>query len=135
MSRLLAVALAAVLLVAACDSTTTSPAPALSSPPALPSTAPSVGASPAASLDADAIYDAVEQQVVAIRGLKPSKPVARQFIDSTELRTLVTKMFDEDTPPAYLAASERLFKALALIPADSNLREFTEFWLGRGLQP
>ena len=34
-----------------------------------------------ASVDANAIYDAVEQQVIAIRGLKPSKPVARQFID------------------------------------------------------
>ena len=35
---------------------------------------------------------------------KPSRPVARQFIDGTELRTMLTKQFDEDTPPAYLAA-------------------------------
>ena len=36
---------------------------------------------------------------------------------------MITEMFDEDTPPAYLAANERLYKALGLIPATSNLRD------------
>ena len=36
---------------------------------------------------------------------------------------MITKMFDEDTPPAYLAANERLYKALGLIPATSDLRD------------
>jgi hypothetical protein len=49
-------------------------------------------------------------------------PVERQLIDEAQLRTLVTQGFDEDTPPAYLAAEERLYKALGLIPASSNLR-------------
>ena len=33
---------------------------------------------------------------------------------------MITEMFDEDTPPAYLAANERLYKALGLIPDDER---------------
>ena len=29
---------------------------------------------------------------------------------------MLTEQFDEDTPPAYVAANERLYKALGLIP-------------------
>ncbi len=79
------------------------------------------------------IYDQVEQQVIAIRGLKPTKPVARQFIDEAELRTMLTQEFDQDTPPAYLAAQEKLYKALALIPADSNLRTLSLDLLSGGV--
>ena len=39
--------------------------------------------------------------------------------------TMITKQFDEDTPPAYLAANERLYKALGLIPATTSLRDLT----------
>ena len=66
----------------------------------------------------DAIYDAIEEQVVEIRGLQPTaRRSTRQVIDEAELRTLITEQFDEETPPAYLAANERLYKALGLIPA------------------
>ena len=33
---------------------------------------------------------------------------------------MLTKQFDEETPPAYLAAKERFYKALGLIPADAE---------------
>jgi len=126
------------LLVVACGSATTTPSASTSpSSSALPapttSTAPAVTASPAASLTADQVYDAVEQQVIAIRGLKPNRPVARQFIDGTELRTILTKEFDHDTPPAYVAANERLYKALGLIPADSSLRTLSLDLLSGGV--
>ena len=101
------------------------PPPRPRTPPA-PTTATSSasGAAPAPSASADAasIYDAVEQQVIAIRGLQPTHPVDRQIINEAELRTMITQQFDEDTPPAYLAATERLYRALDLIPASSNLR-------------
>jgi hypothetical protein len=133
-----ALILAAALLVAACGSATTTPSASI--PPsssALPTpttdTAPASTASPAASLTADQVYDAVEQQVIAIRGLKPNRPVARQFIDGTELRTILTKEFDHDTPPAYVAANERLYKALGLIPADSSLRTLSLDLLSGGV--
>ena len=120
-------ALIAVLIVSACQSNppaSPSASPVPTSTAATP--APSASASPtAASGDptGDAVYDAVEEQVVAIRGLKPSRPVERQFISEAELRVMITEMFDEDTPPAYLAATERLYKALGLIPATSDLRD------------
>ncbi len=133
-----ALILAASLLVTACGSAATSPAPAPTATPAPTPTqpasaAPSAPASPAASVDAGAIYDLVEQQVIAIRGLKPTKPVARQFIDEAELRTLITTEFDQQTPPAYLAAQERLYKALALIPANSSLRTLSLDLLSGGV--
>jgi len=133
-----ALILAAALLVAACGSATTTPSASTSpSSSALPapttSIAPAATPSPGASLTADQVYDAVEQQVIAIRGLKPNRPVARQFIDGTELRTILTKEFDHDTPPAYVAANERLYKALGLIPADSSLRTLSLDLLSGGV--
>ena len=69
----------------------------------------------------------------AIRGLKATKAVPRQFITSDELRTMLTEQFDKDTPAAYVAATARLYKALGLIPADSDLRGLTLDLLGGGV--
>ena len=63
----------------------------------------------------------------------PTHPVLRQFIDETELRTLITQQFDQDTPPAYLAADDRLYKALGLIPATSDLRSLSLDLLSGGV--
>ena len=132
-------ALIAVLIVAACGQSNPPPSPSASPAPTLDradASPPSASASPpAASADptGDAIYDAVEEQVVAIRGLKPSRPVERQFISEAELRVMITEMFDEDTPPAYLAANERLYKALGLIPATSDLRDLSLDLLSGGV--
>ena len=118
------------LTLAACASSspTTSPdasplASAVTS--AGPTAAPTASATPAASVDPAAVYDAIERQVEAIRGLTPSKPVERQIIDEEELRTILTKMYDEGTPPAYLAGQERLYKALGLMPQDGSVRDLT----------
>ncbi len=136
-------ALVVALVSVACGATASvapSVAPPVSpTPSATPSAAPSITAepsgSPSASDDAAAaaIYDAVEQQVIAIRGLQPKHPVARQFIDASELRTLLTTEFDQDTPPAYLAGTERLYKALGLIPADASLRTLSLDLLSSGV--
>ena len=79
-------ALAAVLIVSACGPaippTSSSPSSATSSSSA---SAPSASAPSASADPADAaVYDKVEQQVVAIRGLKPKRPVERQFITEAE---------------------------------------------------
>ena len=138
LSAVAVLALIAVLFVAACGQSNPSPSPSASPAPstAAPSLAPSASAAaPSASAGSadDAVYDAVEEQVVAIRGLKPSRPVERQFISEAELRVMITEMFDEDTPPAYLAANERLYKALGLIPATSNLRDLSLDLLSGGV--
>ena len=46
---------------------------------------------------------------------------------------MITKEFDQETPPAYLAAQERLYKALGLIPADSSLRDLSLDLLSGGV--
>jgi hypothetical protein len=81
----------------------------------------------------DAIYDAIEEQVVEIRGLEPTEEVERRIIDEDELRTLITEQFDEETPPEYVEANERLYKALGLIAPDANLRDLTLDLLSGGV--
>jgi len=133
-------ALAALLIVSGCGpavpptNSPTSPAPSPSAStstatPSAPAGAPSSSTDPA---DA-AVYDTVEQQVVGLRGLKPKRPVERQFITEAELRVLITQQFDEDTPPAYLAANERLYKALGLIPETASLRDLSLDLLSGGV--
>jgi hypothetical protein len=131
-----------VLVAAGCGSTAPSATPssppslvpATSRPPATTPPSPSTPSpSPAPSVDVSAIYDAIERQVVGIRGLKPSRPVARQSIDQTELRAMITDEFDRQSPPAYVAANERLYKALGLIPAESSLRDLTLDMLSGGV--
>jgi len=115
-----------VLLAAACGPSTTSSSPSTTAAPSPTATnaspAPSTSASSSGDPAVDAIYDAIEAQVVAIRGLQPKRPVDRQFIDRTELRALLTQEFDADTPASVLEASERFYKALGLIPETTNLR-------------
>jgi hypothetical protein len=128
--------LALALLGAGCGSSVPSPTPSpTASPTPTPTASPSPSASPspAASADVDAIYDAIEEQVNAIRGLDPDRDVARKVIDQAELRTMITEQFDEETPPGYVAANERLYKALELIPADADLRELTLDLLSGGV--
>jgi hypothetical protein len=131
-------ALLSVFVFAACgpSNPSASPSAAATPNPSASTAAPSasaVASSGSANEAADATYDAVEQQVIGIRGLKPSRPVQRQFIDEAELRTLITQQFDKDTPPAYLAANEQLYKALGLIPATTNLRDLSLDLLSGGV--
>jgi hypothetical protein len=141
-SHAAAIAIVTALLVAACGPTPPSPrSPAT----AAPSTAPSVpaasptpaasGAAPSGSSNAaaNAIYDQIEQQVAAIRGLPAKKPVPREFITTDELKANLTAQFDKDAPPSYVAANERLYKALGLISATADLRTLTLDLLGGGV--
>lgn len=126
----------ALLVSVGCGTSVQSPSPAPSataSPTPSPSASPSASASPASSADVATIYDAIERQVSEIRALEPRRDVARKIIEGAELRTLLTGQFDEETPPEYVAATERFYKALELIPADANLRDLTLDLLSGGV--
>jgi hypothetical protein len=131
----LTLALVATLVAAGCGTSVPSPSPTAAPPSATPSPtdSPAGSASPVASADADAIYDEIEGQVVEIRGLQPTEDVARRVIDEDELRSLITQQYDEETPPDYVEANERLYKALDLIPADADLRDLTLDMLSGGV--
>lgn len=116
--RPIALLAAVALFFAACDPATPSVTPTTSPSPS-PSSAPS---GPLSSAAADAIYDAIEAQVVEMRGLPPVD-VKRETIDTEALKAFNVKSFDEDNPPQYIAANERLYKAFGLMPPDESLKQ------------
>lgn len=116
--RSIALSAVAVLLVAACGNAPASPSPSPTASPTA-SAAPSPSASGSASLDA--IYAEINQQVSAIRGLDEKKPVTPTLLSTEELSQVIRTTFDQDYPPAQVAADEQLYKALGLIPADADL--------------
>ena len=128
-----AVLLAALSLVLlACGATAPSTLPSATPTPAVTAT-PEAQAPASPQIGSPAIYDLIEQEVIAMRGLQPTRPVERQDISEAELRTLLTKQFDKETPPAYLAANERLYKALGLMPQDGSLRDLSLDLLSGGV--
>jgi hypothetical protein len=129
-----------VLLVAACNSATPTPTPA-SSPTAAPPSAtaspnPSTPPSAAPSGEptaADPIYDEIEQEVVALRGLEPKSNVKRVTLDEAQLGAEMEQLYHEETPPELVAANERFYKALDLLPADASLEDLTIEMLSGGV--
>jgi hypothetical protein len=125
-ARLGALALSTLLLAAACGdaapSASPSAAPSLTPTPGVPETAAPSASARAGSTDLDAIYDAFEAEVVALRELDPVD-VQRETIDEVALGEKTTADFDKDNPPEYIAANERLYHALGLLDADQSLRE------------
>ena len=120
--RPIALLATAVLTFATCDPATPSATPTTSpstSPSSAPSSAPPSAVSSAA---ADAIYDAIEAQVLDLRGLEPVD-VKRQTIDGEALKAFNVKSFDEDNPPEYVAANERLYKAFGLMQPNQSLKQ------------
>ena len=116
--RSIALAAMAALAFAACDPATPSVAP-----PTGPSASPSGASStPRSSAEAAALYDAIEAQVVEMRGLEPVD-VKRETIDAEALKAFNVRTFDEDNPPDYIAANERLYKAFGLLPEDQSLKQ------------
>ncbi|MEO5965707.1 MAG: hypothetical protein ABIR11_09605 [Candidatus Limnocylindrales bacterium] len=144
-------ALVIALLVAACGSPTLTPSPAATpgaSPSASAAPSASGGASmqpspsaaaaacdpnapvesaPVPSSDANdpnaAVYTGVEGQVSALRGITATKPVARGVFDKAALCAYITASFREDNPAALVTATEDLYRALLLIPADVSLED------------
>ena len=116
------------LVVLGCGSTT--PPPTAAPPSAAPATAapttsaaapPSGSPSVAPSGATDAVFTAIESEVVALRGLKPTD-VARETIDEAALIELAGADFDKDNPADYVAANERLYKALGLLDESTSLK-------------
>ena len=120
-SRLVVLSVVGALVLAACGPATESPSPS-ATPAPTPSAVPASPASPTGAPQGDAVYDAIEEQVVALRGLDRID-VARETIDVERLKELSSADFDKDNPPEYVAASERLYKALGLMDEDASLRE------------
>jgi hypothetical protein len=116
--RSIALTALAAVVVAACGNTP-------SSPSASPTSSPAGSATPAptaaGSADLDAVYAEVNQQVQAIRGLDEQKPITPTLLSTEDLSQVIRTTFDQDYPPAQVAADEQLYKGLGLIAADADL--------------
>ena len=107
-ARRLAVLAVAAVLVAACGSSpatgpagtpTSVPTAAAGSSGSPAGSASAVSpASPAASIDNDAVFASIEAQVQEIRQLSQKTPVARKILDETQLSALITDSFDKSNP-------------------------------------
>jgi len=106
------------LLVLACGGSTPSPSPSLT-----PTAAPTPTPSPAGSADSGDAYAAINEQVRAIRGLEEKKPIEPTILSPDELSTVIRTTFDQDYPPAQVAADERLYHGLGLLPKDARLAD------------
>jgi hypothetical protein len=126
LARLAALLAVMAILIGACSPNPSSPAPSASAEGTTAPTAtaaPTDGAaSPAPSGEAEAIFDAIEAQVLELRGLDPVD-VPRTTIGEAELATRTAAKFDQDNPEDYVLAIERLYKALGLMPEADSLRD------------
>jgi hypothetical protein len=116
---------ALVLVAVACGPATPSPTvrPTGTAAPSAAATPAGPTASPTPAPDPAIVYKTIEEQVVAIRGIQPTKPVDPQIQDEAELKVRLEKSFNEDNPPELIAANERLLKAMGMFPEDASLSE------------
>ena len=94
-----------------------------SSTPAASATTASSGPSPLSSADLSALYDQINGQVRDIRGLAEKSPTQPTILSPAEMGALLTKQLDTESPPALVAAYERLYHALGVLPKDAKLTE------------
>ena len=116
-----------VLQLAACGTAvqTSSPsAPATASPSSASSSiAPGSPAPSSSPADVSSTFAAIEQDVQAIRGLSLRQPVEPTITDEAGIQRVVETDFNQENPPALIAANERLLKGLGLVPEGASLKD------------
>jgi hypothetical protein len=123
--------LALTLVVAACGpanpsgSSAPSTSPSSGPPSASPSaTGPGPSGSQAPNPSADAaVYDQINAQVRAIRGLDEKQKVTPQILSPEAMADLLKKQLQTESPPEQVAAYERLYHDLGVLPKDQTLNE------------
>ncbi len=129
------------LLAAACGnpapteapSGSAGPAPSASSgaPTAPPSsTSPAPSTTPMPSGEAAAIYRAIEDQVIAERGLPAKERIEPTILSEAEVKARIAEQYRKDNPPDEIAVAEDTLKALGLLPADASLTDLYVDMLG-----
>ena len=114
------------VLLAACGSSTASATPSATSPP---SVAPSTVA-PTATPDPATVYAQIEAQVQPIRELKAKTPVEPTLLDDATLKKNMAASFAKDNPPEVIAATQRLYELMGLVPAGTSLADLYVKLLG-----
>ncbi len=79
--------------------------------------------SPSGSPDLATVYAQINEQVRAIRGLEEKKPVEPTVVSPEEMTEVLRTSFNEDYPPEQVAADERMYHGLGLLPKDDKLAD------------
>ena len=116
---------AIVAAVASACGNATPPQTASPSPSADASASVPASASPSAqgSVDLPAVYAEINEQVRAMRGLEEKTPIEPTIVSPEEITEVIRTSFDEDYPPDEVAADERLYHGLGLLPKDQKLKD------------
>ncbi|MEO8228294.1 MAG: hypothetical protein ABI628_00880 [Chloroflexota bacterium] len=116
---------AAVLALGACGPAAPTPTTSIvatAGPTAsLPSSSPGSLGSP--TPNPATVYAEIEAQVQQIRELTAKTPVAPKLLDDATLKANVAASFEKDNPPKIVAANERTYQLLGLIPDGTSLKE------------
>ena len=71
--------------------------------------------------DLDLRLERLEASVVALRGLRPSGPTPRHFVDATGLQEVILSELDDPETLTAIEEEQRLYKLLGLIDQDVDL--------------
>jgi hypothetical protein len=135
-SRLAVLAALALVVAAGCGGAAPTPVPSVAptatpAPAASPTSAsPSSSPTPAPSGDTASLYRAIEDQVIAERGLPAKQRLQPTILSETEVRKRLEAQFRKDNPADEIAVAEETLKALGLLPADASLTDLYVDMLG-----
>ena len=99
-----------------------SPPSGAPSPSASQSATAPGSAAPGGSADA-AVYETIDAQVRAIRGLEEKQKVTPRILSPDQMADLLKKQLQAESPAAIVAAYERLYHALGVLPKDRTLTD------------
>jgi hypothetical protein len=125
LGRRLSILVALAFAIAACGSNTHTPAPSSTAGETAPPTAPGSAAPSGGSPDPAniAVYQRIEAQVQALRGLTVKSPVTPVLLDSQGVRDWLTRANEAQTNHQALAEESRLFIHLGMLPEGSSLEQ------------
>ena len=116
--------LAAVLL-AGCGTSSASPTPTLA-----PTASAGASVAPSQTPDPATVYADIEAQVEGIRELTAKTPVEPKLLDDAALKKNMADSFARDNPPEVIAAGQRLYELMGLVPKGSSLADLYVKLLG-----
>jgi hypothetical protein len=103
-------------------------APGATASPRASTVAPSV--TPLSSQQLASLYQTIEGQVVKIRELRPKSPVDPTIVDDAGIKKITADAFNRDNPPEVIAANQRMYTALGMLPPGASLHDLYVELLG-----
>ncbi len=91
-------------------------------PSPTPGASASIGPTPT-PLDPMALFRTIGEQTARVRQLDWKEPIEPRLIDEAELRRMMEKDLDAETPAEVIARTEALYRGLGMMTGDRSLRD------------